>query len=174
MYVKFCYFFTNHDTKYLIILISFKASQAIHLENNGTSISLSNNQVINSNHNQIMNNMSNSILSHGQNLISFSNAPLSMSNTNINSNTTVNATIQQGLLHPNISSSLYQHQSALVQLNNLLSHHRQQQHLNQPIIHIPSLVSYPINGREQIVINPRVAIPRFHFFDRSLEVFSIC
>jgi hypothetical protein len=113
-----------------------------------------------------------------------SSASIALPNANINI-PLVSASIQQRLLHhinanqnPPVYSNAQQNQqtiNSLARFNNLLTQHHHQQQLQQQLTqsllnNMQSIVSYPLNGREQISFNPRVRIPRIHFLDRSLEV----
>ena len=137
-----------------------------NLENNGQPISLSNSNV----------NINNGAQS--PNMSPFANI---QSSANLAAHAAVNAAIRLHHINANLNSSMYQQQqhqhfNSMTHLNNLMSQHQQQHQQQQqiqsgqPIIHIPSIISYPLNGREQNMFNPRVRIPRIQFLDRSLEV----
>jgi hypothetical protein len=66
--------------------------------------------------------------------------------------------------------------NSLTRLNNLitqqhLQHQQQQLHQQLSLLNnMHSIVSFPINGREQIGITSRLRLPRIHYLDRSIEV----
>jgi hypothetical protein len=143
---------------------------------------LSNNQIFsNSNPNQNTNNPSN----HNPTLMPFAaSASIALPNTNIN------IPLQQRIfqhLNANLNPPPYnnsqqpnqQPMNSLTRLNNLISQHQQQQLQHQQqqlhqqlslLNNMHSIVSFPINGREQIGITSRLRLPRIHYLDRSIEV----